>query len=540
MLVRSVTLIIACLLLASSSWAQITISRGSNMSVDASHDGRLAIDLRGELWVVPGGGGDAKQLTSEVKSVQRPRWSPDARKITYHANAEGKRGIWIYDLDSGATQILSEGPGFDLYPDWHPDGDRIIFSSGAPNAGFDLWEIDVPTRVRWRVSDRPGDETEPAWSASGRDLVYVHRDTDRWSLILRRHSQPEEILLTTADKLAAPSWRPDGSLISYFRTGSAGTTIEMVILSSPRLVRTYANSEQFVIAPLSWQDRFQIYYSANDEIRQRQFDAWGSRPLRFRATIQPPKPRKLRSVRSTLSWPNEPAGELVIHAERMFDGVSDDYQFNKDITIKGGRIAAIEDHANRPGSIVIDLGDLAVIPGFIDADARLPGDLAVSHGPDILTSGVTTIVGAHPKADEFNELWSGKEIPGPRLLQTAQWGIGPLSRPELDVTAAIVSSNSTGLPTGAALSTQIRAMQIAGLTPEQTLRAMGVNAAGAMQADPYLGRIAVGAAADLVFVDGDPLANSDAASNVVAVVRNGRFYSVSGLIDRAKTAETVD
>ncbi len=83
-------------------------------------------------------------------------------------------------------------------------------------------------------------------------------------------------------------------------------------------------------------------------------------------------------------------------------------------------------------------------------------------------------------------------------------------------------------------------MKMAGLTPEQTIRGMGVNAAGAMLADPYLGRIATGAAADLVFVDGDPLADINHVLNVVAVVRNGRFYSVSGLIDRAKSAESVE
>jgi len=58
--------------------------------------------------------------------------------------------------------------------------------------------------------------------------------------------------------------------------------------------------------------------------------------------------------------------------------------------------------------------------------------------------------------------------------------------------------------------------------------------------DPFLGRIAVGASADLVFVDGDPLNDIVDALNVVAVVRNGRFYSVSGLVDRAKAAEIVE
>ena len=58
--------------------------------------------------------------------------------------------------------------------------------------------------------------------------------------------------------------------------------------------------------------------------------------------------------------------------------------------------------------------------------------------------------------------------------------------------------------------------------------------------DPRLGRIATGAVADLIFVDGDPLSAIDDAVKVVAVVRNGRFFSVAGLIDRAAAAKTVE
>jgi len=239
-------------------------------------------------------------------------------------------------------------------------------------------------------------------------------------------------------------------------------------------------------------------------------------------------------------WPDEPKGNLVIHAVKLFDGVSGGYQYDKDILIEGGRIASVSEHQDRSGSIVINMGDLVVLPGLIDADARLPGQLVPSHGPDLLTMGVTTVVGSDPNIDHLNALWAGKQVPGPRLLSAEAWSTGPVSRPELDVTAAIVTSRATGLSTGVALPSQFRAMQIAGLTPEQTLRGMGVNAAGGMLADPYLGRIAIGAAADLVFVDGDPLTDISDVLNVVAVVRNGRFYSVSGLIDRAKSAETVE
>lgn len=533
-------LILLSLAFAFEADAQITLTSGANLSVDAAKDGRLAIDLRGDLWIVPGGGGEARQLTRNLKSVHRPRWSPDDERLVYSAVANGQQGIWIYDLDSGETRNLGAQTHFDLHPSWHPDGQRVLYSSDVDGSGFDLWETDVPTGLRWRISDRPGDETEGAWSEDGRDLVYIYRHDDQWSLILRRHSQPEEVLLTSREKIAAPTWRPDGSLISYFRSDATTTTLEIVILSRPRLIRSYATNEQFVISPVSWLDRHRLFYSANGQIRQRLFNSWSSSPLQFRATIHPEVLKTVARARTPLPWPEEPKGKLVIHASRFFDGVSGGYQHDRDILIEGGRIAAVTVHEERPGSIVIDMGDLTILPGLIDADARLPGQLAASHGPDLLTMGVTTIVGSHPDLERLNTLWAGKEVPGPRTLSAEQWQSGPTPRPELDVTAAVVTSRSTGLPTGEALATQFRAMQIAGLTPEQTLRGMGVNAAGAMLADPYLGRIATGAAADLVFVDGDPLADISDALNVVAVVRNGRFYSVSGLFDRAKSAESVD
>lgn len=538
--IRTLVILIAGLLLSNNVCAQTTVTRGSDIAVDVASDGRFAIDLLGDLWIVPGNGGEALQLTEDLKSVQRPRWSPSGDQLVYQAIIDGRRGLWMYQFGNGETKSISAAASFDLQPAWHPDGERVIYSSDADGSGFDLWEVDIPTGVRWRTTAHAGDESEAAWSSNGRDLVYIHKHGDTWSLVLRRHSQPEEILLSSSDRLAAPSWRPDGSLITFFRSGANGVSIDMLILSAPRLIRTLVRNEQFVIAPVSWLDRQRMVYSANGQIRRRQFEGWRSSTVHFRATSQPKvETRELRE-RPVLSWTDEPTGQLVIHAASLFDGVGAGYQHDKDIVIDGGRIVGIEAHREHGAPIVIDMGDLTILPGFVDSDARLPGQLRASHGPDLLTMGVTTIVASHVDADRLNLLWSGKEVPGPRFLAAEQWPLGTVSRPELDVTAAVVTSRTTGLPSGEALATEFRAMEIAGLNPEQTLRAMGVNAAAEILADPYLGRLTAGSVADLVFVDGDPLANISDALNVVAVVRNGRFYSVSGLIDRAKSAETVD
>ena len=535
------TLIILLAMLGSDALqAQSSYTRGANLSVDVAADGRIVIDLLGDLWLVPGSGGDAVQLTEGIRSAQRPRWSPDGRHIVYQANVAGQRGLWLYDMQSGERRSLSAAGRIDTQPEWHPGGEKIVYSSDTDGGGFNLWEQDLPTGLTWKLSTQPGDESDPAWSADGRDLVYVHHDGSVWSLVLRRHGQAEEILLTTTDKLLVPSWRPDGSLITVFRSSAGKVSLDMVILSAPRLVRRYDDREPFVPTSMNWLDRQQLVFAAAGQIRKRKFDAWRSRPVAFRATEQVRVATLDDRERPSFEWLNEPQGKLVIHAKRLFDGITPGYQYDRDIQISGGRISAVKAHDEHGSAISIDMGDLTILPGFIDCDARLPAGLTASHGPDLLTMGITSIVASHPDSEQLHALWSGKEVPGPRFLAAEKWPLGAMSPAEVDVTAAVSCSRNSNRVTGAALPMQFRSLQVAGLDAEQVLRAVGVNAAALLLADPYLGRIAPGSAADLVFVDGDPLAEPGDALNVVAVVRNGRFFSVSGLIDRAKRAETVD
>ncbi len=570
-------LLVACLIAAEGSVAQEIVTRDANLNADVAPDGRLVVDMAGDIWTLPPTGGDAVAITSQRKTASRPRWSPSAQRIVFQASDADVHSIWIHDLDDGSAKRISRDDSFDMHPEWHPDAQRIVYAKDEGGSGFDLWEVDLPTGLHWRLSNHHGDEIEPAWSASGRDLVYIHHDGDDWSLILRRHGQPEETLLSTTDRLAAPSWRPDGSLITYLRVGETGTALDMVILSQPRLLRNYDDNEDLVLAPVSWQDRQRMIYTAGGRIRQRAFNSWTSRALPVRATITPPPAMAVATVeRRELERIDEPVGTLVIHAARLFDGLGEGYLADRDIVIEGGRITAIGPHSEHADSIVIDMGDLTVMPGFIDASAELPDDIDERFGPLLLATGITTLIANDPDVDRLNERWSGKQLPGPRLLlddgrlgndfqaladsttpgvaellasRQAHW-LGPsaviprrFAEPpsvETGRTSMVLASRGNRFSPGIALHAELRALTAAGLRPAQALRAAGVNAAAALGLDPFVGRVAVGGVADLVFVDGDPLTQVADALNVVAVVRNGRFFSVAGLFERAVQAKSVE
>jgi len=183
--------------------AEVYLTEGTNISVDVSADGRAAIDLLGGLWILPADGGEATALQDGLRPAQRPRWSPDADALVYQASTATHDQIWLHHLNNERSERLGSGRYFDQHPDWHPGGERIVFSSARGGNGFDLWEIDLPTQITWRLSDLPGNETEPAWSGDGRSLIYVHELNGQWSLMLRRFGQADEILAHSACHLHA-------------------------------------------------------------------------------------------------------------------------------------------------------------------------------------------------------------------------------------------------------------------------------------------------------------------------------------------------
>lgn len=640
--------------------AQVVLTQGTNIALDVSRrDGSIALDLLGGIWVVPETGGVATLLTDALQFGRRPRWSPDGKFIAYQATTAGSSQLWLVGADDNTDRRLSEGLYFDQHPYWHPDGERLVFSSARRNSGFDIWEIDVPTGLAWRLSSHPGDETEPAWSADGQDLLYVWHANDRWALVLRRRNAPEMNLVVSDTALAAPAWRPDGSLVTYLQERDGVYTLNMLILSQPPLVRQLAAGEDFFPSPVAWLDRERFLYAADGRIKGRDLDGWQTRPVPFRAVVgRPSVSSNLAARKRELPIIGAPSERLIIRAARLYDGTSDSYAEGLDIIVDRGLIAAVEPRRNREDAVILDLGGATVLPGYIDAYSALPTD---ASGLEILSWGVTTVV-SPDATPETGRDWDSEVTPGPRVLRAVElgdeppdgsgspdihlvaitgapggdstaridqrdavrhwqslgvpvlsesWVVGlgvgadlllgadalpasPLGNRYQDMAVAahapvvlvsgladsgtpgveglsrarqsawlrrpfalqrrlaqqpdfrgsratlIAGSRPNGLPPGMALHAELRALAASGLSGAAVLQSVGRNAAGLLGYDGQLGRIAPGAVADMVLVNGDPLHRADDTLQIVAVIRNGRFYSLISLLERIRNAKNVE
>jgi dipeptidyl aminopeptidase/acylaminoacyl peptidase len=91
-----------------------------------------------QIWIAPLTSGAPRQITRDGESNQRPRWSPDSKRIAFVSDRGGSSQLWLMDPDGAnakqATSFSAEADGV-LFS---PDGANLLFTSAVyPECGAD-------------------------------------------------------------------------------------------------------------------------------------------------------------------------------------------------------------------------------------------------------------------------------------------------------------------------------------------------------------------------------------------------------------------
>ena len=161
----------------------------------------------------------------------------DNGKIAFASARDGDPEIYTMNPDgTGVEQLTFNGNAeqflLDFWPDWSPDGTKIVYTSFRPTPeGFpngDVFIMDADGSNKTRITTHPAGDLDPAFFPDGRKIVFVREipgpdpfgppaSQEIWTMNI---DGTEETRLTTGTE---PAVSPDGTRIAFERgVGGAG------------------------------------------------------------------------------------------------------------------------------------------------------------------------------------------------------------------------------------------------------------------------------------------------------------------------------
>ncbi|WP_372633472.1 hypothetical protein [Fodinibius sp.] len=156
----------------------------------------------------------------EITAIARHQ---DKKRLAVIANKGGLQGLWIAGRDN-PEQALSRAPdisfenGAVFDPEWHPDGDKLLFSSGFSGI-HQLYEYNLRDDSVIQITRAGFNAFEGAYSPGGTRIAFIRQHTnERLPVVLERSPAP-------GDTVSVSLWKPSETKAAAMRRSAVSDSV---------------------------------------------------------------------------------------------------------------------------------------------------------------------------------------------------------------------------------------------------------------------------------------------------------------------------
>jgi len=191
--------------------------------------GRPGTSGQSQIFLLPANGGAPRLITPIAPSYWHG-WSPDGATLAYCASRNSEYDIYTIPVEGGEERRLTNAPGLDDGPDYSADG-RFIYFNSERSGLMRIWRMKADGSGQELVSQGPESaDWFPHPSPDGRWIIYLSYDAavkghpankDVTLKMMPASGGPARVLATLfggQGTINVPSWSPDSrkcAFVSY-------------------------------------------------------------------------------------------------------------------------------------------------------------------------------------------------------------------------------------------------------------------------------------------------------------------------------------
>jgi hypothetical protein len=201
---------------ATRPWTPRFSPDGRRVAYGAFGSGRGTSDL----FITDLESGATQRLTDDDEDSNDPQWSADGAALVYSANADAGKDLFVRKIGGSESRAIAVRSGRQFPNDWVRDGSAFLVTEQAGPNGYDILVQPTDGSMPLAYAATEASETAARVSPDGRWIAYTSDESGRPEVYLDSYPRPSRRVTVSLSGGEHPVWRADGRELYYWKNGA--------------------------------------------------------------------------------------------------------------------------------------------------------------------------------------------------------------------------------------------------------------------------------------------------------------------------------